>query len=839
MVSIILLEALCKTAVGIHIYADSIVDFVDFSLLTAHWQETKCSEYNGADFTYDGNVDMDDLSELAANGLFAEKTDAWQITDDFSDNSGIAYMEGLHLDMDISLARALNDINDPDYLLLYSQLGSDSEIISPVVGYVGDPYHYYSFDNSKHYDYDSAMVGWWSFTADANDASGYENDGIVYNATLIGQHYEFDGMADYIDAGNSESLNIASNITISAWVRTNSDGRIISHKGSDNAGYELYIANGKGVIYVSNVADYETTYSGTDVTDNIWHHIVATNDGTANRIYIDGCLEMYEPTTILIGSRDNNLFIGRYSKREAAYFSGSIDEVAIYSRVLSSKEILAQYQNTARSVSNIGYISGIIGNGCYLNAGIELTFSGDDFHAPKGTIGFWASLPDWSFHNGQYFFYAADDSGNYIKISKPSLKGGKVYFFFIDRLGNHAYSFSRSVTEFDPYSWHDFVFTWDINRDYISCFVDNQAIKNGAIYKGWNDKADWEKAFGSFRPTALWIGRSNVSGHELNGYVDELRNFAESYWPTTYPSKEAILESIAFDTGVANPVWGEISWSEKLEDKTDIELQISVSDDSIKWTNWAGLSKGLVTLTFDDGSYSHYTNAFPAMDNYNYKGVVYVVTDFIGGSHMDATELLSLQDAGWEIGGHSKDFLDLTALTENELITKINESHSYFVNLGLRQEHFAYPGGRYNSAVENIVSGYYSTGRTTECGFNTYNTKYKLKIQNGSEDISAVKAYIDQAATDNSWLILMFHKIGEPGGVNMSNFYDILYYLNSSNVDVVTIGKALENISSYTNHLGEQIKAPSKRYVKYRAILYSYGGSNTPILDNIEIQYFR
>jgi len=48
---------------------DYDVDFVDFAWLSILWQKTSCGKCAGADLTGDGNVDIQDVAELAANWL--------------------------------------------------------------------------------------------------------------------------------------------------------------------------------------------------------------------------------------------------------------------------------------------------------------------------------------------------------------------------------------------------------------------------------------------------------------------------------------------------------------------------------------------------------------------------------------------------------------------------------------------------------------------------------------------------------------------------------------------------------------------------------------------------
>ncbi len=49
---------------------DGDVDFVDFASFALYWQQIGCGKCGGANLTDDGNVDMNDLREFAANWLF-------------------------------------------------------------------------------------------------------------------------------------------------------------------------------------------------------------------------------------------------------------------------------------------------------------------------------------------------------------------------------------------------------------------------------------------------------------------------------------------------------------------------------------------------------------------------------------------------------------------------------------------------------------------------------------------------------------------------------------------------------------------------------------------------
>lgn len=77
-------------------------------------------------------------------------------------------------------------------------------------------------------------------------------------------------------------------------------------------------------------------------TDPAFHHIVATRDGAAARLYIDG-VDVTDPATIpsrvpAIANTTAALNIGR-ATNGTAYFPGFIDESAVYDVALSVEEV--------------------------------------------------------------------------------------------------------------------------------------------------------------------------------------------------------------------------------------------------------------------------------------------------------------------------------------------------------------------------------------------------------------------------------------------------------------------------------------------------------------------
>src|SRR3989442_11286266 len=85
-----------------------------------------------------------------------------------------------------------------------------------------------------------------------------------------------------------------------------------------------------------------------------------------------------------------------------------------------------------------------------------------------------------------------------------------------------------------------------------------------------------------------------------------------------------------------------------------------------------------VILTFDDGYLDTYTTAFPLLQEFGVKAVVFVLADrrirtnfwdrhfnLPHAALMERHHVIEMHEAGWEIGSHSLSHADLTQLPED------------------------------------------------------------------------------------------------------------------------------------------------------------------------------
>ena len=183
-------------------------------------------------------------------------------------------------------------------------------------------------------------VASWNFDGNANDAMGRHN-GVVHGATLAkgksGQAYYFDGDNDYIIIKDFALKRFS----FSAWVKTESkdvnNKRIFLLDGREK--FYSFQGNVKGAIGLYITDDIEINEYDWHFEEDKWTHIAVTYDGNKVNIFKNG--KLTETAKAAFAQRINgDLYIGGIESHErGGFWHGAIDEVALFDRALSTKEV--------------------------------------------------------------------------------------------------------------------------------------------------------------------------------------------------------------------------------------------------------------------------------------------------------------------------------------------------------------------------------------------------------------------------------------------------------------------------------------------------------------------
>jgi len=210
-------------------------------------------------------------------------------------------------------------------------------------------------------------------TGKTRDYSSYGNNGTLGNATVGDAAeptfvttsvkgcggYRFDGVNDIINITDNPSLDPVNVLTVESWVNLSSRNVTLSVKGivgnyfadATPSGYLLDVLNDTGAstlrfrFDVFNGSDNRVT-STTNISANVFYHVVGVYNGTNLLIYVNGTLENTTagPANISYEGANETPKIGvDYSESAARFFNGTIDEVRVYNRSLSSAEILEHF----------------------------------------------------------------------------------------------------------------------------------------------------------------------------------------------------------------------------------------------------------------------------------------------------------------------------------------------------------------------------------------------------------------------------------------------------------------------------------------------------------------
>ncbi len=155
------------------------------------------------------------------------------------------------------------------------------------------------------------------------DLSGHGNHGLVHGAQLTagqaGSALSFSPNGDYVECLNSDSLNLAQAVTVSAWIRVRSwrQRTYIVSKDDWNDGHSRgFVLRGDenaagGIDFTIGSDDWHYGRSHAKLELGQWHHVAAAYDGKITDVYIDGRMSGSSPAPGPISPSSYPLRIGR------------------------------------------------------------------------------------------------------------------------------------------------------------------------------------------------------------------------------------------------------------------------------------------------------------------------------------------------------------------------------------------------------------------------------------------------------------------------------------------------------------------------------------------------
>jgi hypothetical protein len=200
-------------------------------------------------------------------------------------------------------------------------------------------------------------VAYYPFDGNAEDASGYNNHGVVSGAVLTedwqgnpNSAYYFDGVDDYIRIQNHPSLNFQEEISVVIWMRIDEfferEAHPVSHGNWENR-WKVSITDTKIRWTVKTDEGIKDLDSDNNVSSGIFYHTAFVYTENRMEIYINGQPESSTTWSGAILKTSIDFMIGQVLPGNSNYnFKGVIDDVSIYNYALSATEIADIYDQS-------------------------------------------------------------------------------------------------------------------------------------------------------------------------------------------------------------------------------------------------------------------------------------------------------------------------------------------------------------------------------------------------------------------------------------------------------------------------------------------------------------
>ncbi len=209
----------------------------------------------------------------------------------------------------------------------------------------------------------------------AADASGHGKSG-TYSSTGVTRGVagaltgdpdtaaSFDGASGAVAVTGVGNFTGTSAFSAEAWVNpsafpANVWGRILSQENNaaNAPGWSLYVDSSTGTLSATraNAAGADWVGGSTALPLNKWSHVVLTYDGSTLRLYLNGQPLQTVPSTRGLPTSSAALEVAG-SFGAGQFFSGRVDEPAVYSKALSAGQVLAHYNAGSAQVAGVTVI---------------------------------------------------------------------------------------------------------------------------------------------------------------------------------------------------------------------------------------------------------------------------------------------------------------------------------------------------------------------------------------------------------------------------------------------------------------------------------------------------
>ena len=214
------------------------------------------------------------------------------------------------------------------------------------------------------------LKAYYSFSGNANDVSGNNNNPVFNNATLTTDRsgnpnsaYHFNGTDNYMQIPNNSTINSGNTLSLCVWVRPmgyyagTCHGNSIMMKGDADyltGNYFLRFDDGFYSNYTNCSSSLDIAHQNfygpsaavpapgytPYIQTNQWYSVIVTLDGSTAKLYINCDLKYSGPQGNITFTNAYDLFLGKLNSGAFPYWlNGDLDEVRIYDRAINQDEV--------------------------------------------------------------------------------------------------------------------------------------------------------------------------------------------------------------------------------------------------------------------------------------------------------------------------------------------------------------------------------------------------------------------------------------------------------------------------------------------------------------------
>lgn len=175
-------------------------------------------------------------------------------------------------------------------------------------------------------------------------AGGWSGAPTSYVTGVAGQAGYFNGSASLERTGDSTGAYFTGTVgTIEAWVKTTATSGVIAAVGSTaNSNYFFLQMESTGKVTFRRQGTGTFSISTSVINDGNWHYVAGVHDNGNLNLYVDGTLHQSSYGYVGTDPANGNVFVAK-SGTGAQFFTGSIDELAIYNKAITATDASEHY----------------------------------------------------------------------------------------------------------------------------------------------------------------------------------------------------------------------------------------------------------------------------------------------------------------------------------------------------------------------------------------------------------------------------------------------------------------------------------------------------------------